>query len=400
MEDGSACSDTESIDEELPPTNQTATDLDVSAKQYRYHLSASRIAQWLGVDSYDPNDHRCHGSASGRQALLDEWTTPRARTERTERTGNPNPRLELGKRSEPRAIDAFKALSALSDDEVRKPVFVEHPTKRWLGAKPDALLGTNAVLEIKTPWAARDDPDHPVELAMRHLLQVWMQLVCTGREFAYVVAYSGRGDHLHLWKVTRDERRFHQRHRKHATFDEHLNTTSETFAEPRTLWEVCEPEFDKYRDAVLAGNRVHPINGAIKVIDQERIRREIRAYHRHAVHRLTMRSRATAGGPRWAPSSAERANDPYKWTHIDRVANPLKKLTIRPNTADSMAVSRYLRVYWTDYANNRYWKFGDGPPPASGGFIGGEYYTDTTTMRRADLACGAEGWCVKRLKTA
>lgn len=398
MEDGSACSETESIEEELPSTNQTATDLDVSAtKQYRYHLSASRIAQWLGVDSYDPKDDRCHGSASGRQALLDEWTTPRARTERT---GNPNPRLELGKRSEPRAIDAFKALSALSDDEVRKPVFVEHPTKPWLGAKPDALLGTNAVLEIKTPWAARDDPDRPVELAIRHLLQVWMQLVCTGREFAYVVAYSGRGEHLHLWKVTRDERRFHHRHRTNATFDEHLNTTSETFDEPRTLWEVCEPEFDKYRDAVLAGNRVHPINGAIKVIDQERIRRELRAYHRHAVHRLTMRSRATAGGPRWAPASAERANDPYKWTQIDRVANPLKNLTIRPNPTDSMAVSRYLRVYWTDYANNRYWKSGDGPPPGSGGFIGGEYYTDTTTMRRADLACGAEGWGVKRLKTA
>jgi len=343
---------------------------------------------WLGVDAHDPNDQRCKGSAGGRQALLDEWTTPRARRART---GNPNPRLEHGKRSEPRALDVFVRLAGLPDKAVAHAPFVEHATKPWLGAKADALLGSNAVLEIKSPWAARDDLDRPVELATRYLMQVWMQLECTGRELAYVVAYSGRGAHLHLWKVTRDERRFHTRCTVSQTLDAQLNTTSRTYDRARTLWEVCEPEFDGYRDAVLAGNRVHPIRGGIKVFDQNRIRREIAAYRFHAVHRLTLK-RTTGVGPRWALASTERANDPLKWTHVDRVANPFQNLTLHEAPRPNLAVSRFLRVYWTNYDRGEFWKLGNGPSPGSGGFIRGEYYVDTTTLRHADLACGAAGW--------
>ena len=238
--------------------------------------------------------------------------------------GQAQPNAEHGKQGEPRALDAFVRLAGLPDDAVGHPVFVEHPTKPWLGAKPDALLGSNAVLEIKTPWATRNDPDHPVELATRHLLQVWLQLECTGRAFAYVVAYSGGGAHLHLWKVKRDQRRFHARWMVSETLDAQLDTTSRTFDRARTLWEVCASEFDKYRDAVLDGNRVHPISGGIKVVDQTRIRREIAAYRMHAVHRLiSVRPVGRAGRSRAPSAPTTRAR-----THADRVSNPFQNLTL------------------------------------------------------------------------
>lgn len=101
-----------------------------------------------------------------------------------------NDAMRWGIEHEPHARAAYEAYSG----ELLDPCgFILHPTIEHFGASPDALLGTDAVVEFKCPtsttyvgWLLAGG------MPEQHKPQVLAQLACTGRTRAVFVAYDPR----------------------------------------------------------------------------------------------------------------------------------------------------------------------------------------------------------------
>lgn len=319
---------------------------------WKKHLTASWLHLWLKLDSYD-------GTTKGRQQLLDEKLAPRVRA----RTGRPNPRLERGKCYEPVARESFAKFAGLEMGvDITMAPLAEHRERPYVAAKADGLIGKDGVLEIKTPWSARTDPDVEVTLETKHLLQVYTQMECYDRDYAIVLMSACSGEWLHVWKIFRDCPEYH------------CITHGEL-----PLWETMLPELDKYATAMRNGGWVDPLAGEISVTTHERIRAAMHRWSRQAVFKLCVRDPDPSMNPPgqlplvvingcgWNHACAEENNTP-EFTLVDGFGLLNKTMTLR----------RFTRVWWR--FENEWDKEPNVFIPApytgltSGGYIRPEYY--------------------------
>lgn len=96
--------------------------------------------------------------------------------------------MQRGIELEPLAFAKFKQLKSLEFIEVENCSFFEHDENS--GASPDGLVGKEAILEIKCPknsnffrLVAEEEISKP------YYYQMQMQMMCTGRKFAYFFNY-------------------------------------------------------------------------------------------------------------------------------------------------------------------------------------------------------------------
>ena len=249
--------------------------------------------------------------------------------------GRPNPRLERGKQHEPLTRKLFAEIAGLEIGvDITKAPLVEHPQHPYLAAKADGLIGDKGVLEIKTPWAARDH-DEPVELEVKHLLQVMLQLECYDREYAIVVMSAGRGEWLHVWRINRD---------------------FPAAREPGTpsLFKLCLPEFVKYKEAIENGGELDRMTGGTTDQTLSELRQALKLWSSYSVFKLGLEDAAVHEEtidrwPRlrlagWVAANIERANKP-DFTVIDGVQRPEDGVVIE-KTRDFYKMRRFTRIWW------------------------------------------------------
>ncbi len=358
-----------------------ATAPNAPRETYGKHLGASQIYNWLGLARGNV-PFGLDGSAHDRQKLIDRKyerrsdLLPRIGRGRASHhsAGPPIGACEQGKRREPRAKEALCAFMGLEPGILQKAPDREHHALPYMSAKPDGLLGSNAVLEIKSPVRATHDCEEPYELSDATLMQVWWQLqVYHSRPTAYVVGWTEH--HLHLWRV-------------------HVDNGDEAQRQcSLRLYELCKPELEKFKNALCNGFRVRPEDG-ISEDHKAEIRSALNKFRRLCVY--LPRGRGTewvtqvnqTPTMQWVLASECVRHDPMAALGIDRFSVP-------DAPGGAVACEAYMRVWWLDYKMTKYYvPEPDGAIPRSGGFIRPEYrsYDYTVPEARFVPSKGALYW--------
>lgn len=107
--------------------------------------------------------------------------------------------MQRGIDVEPLAKAAYQASHELTDDVG----FVKHPLIRWFGASPDALVGTDGLVEIKCPRSTTHlEYIQAGKPPTKYIPQMLAQLSCTGRKWVDFVSFDDRfPEHLQLFVV-------------------------------------------------------------------------------------------------------------------------------------------------------------------------------------------------------
>lgn len=107
---------------------------------------------------------------------------------------------EYGVENEPCALEAFKLLNpSLTVEETGFHISDE---RNWIGASPDGLIDSNAVLEIKCPFGKRNRNDFlPLKEQPSYYAQVQFEMYCTKRNFAYFFQWSKEGYAQEIVKI-------------------------------------------------------------------------------------------------------------------------------------------------------------------------------------------------------
>ena len=110
-----------------------------------------------------------------------------------------NADMQRGIDVEPLAKAAYQASYELTDNVG----FVKHPLIRWFGASPDALVGTEGLVEIKCPRSTTHlDYIQSGKPPAKYVPQMLAQLSCTRRKWVDFVSFDDRfPDHLQLFVV-------------------------------------------------------------------------------------------------------------------------------------------------------------------------------------------------------
>jgi putative phage-type endonuclease len=110
-----------------------------------------------------------------------------------------NADMQRGIDVEPLAKAAYQASYELTDDVG----FVKHPLIRWFGASPDALVGSDGLVEIKCPRSTTHlDYIQSGKPPAKYVHQMMAQLSCTGRRWVDFVSFDDRfPEHLRLFVV-------------------------------------------------------------------------------------------------------------------------------------------------------------------------------------------------------
>lgn len=110
-----------------------------------------------------------------------------------------NADMQRGIDVEPLAKAAYQATYELTDDVG----FVKHPLIRWFGASPDALVGSDGLVEIKCPRSTTHlDYIQSGKPPAKYVHQMMAQLSCTGRKWVDFVSFDDRfPEHLRLFVV-------------------------------------------------------------------------------------------------------------------------------------------------------------------------------------------------------
>ena len=115
-----------------------------------------------------------------------------------------NAAMEWGTEKEPEARAAY---SAKTGEIVEETGFHKHPTLE-AGASPDALVGADGLVEIKSPNSSTMiEYLRTRQIPHKYLLQMQFQMLCTDRGWCDFVAYDPRlGERLQLLiiRVERD----------------------------------------------------------------------------------------------------------------------------------------------------------------------------------------------------
>lgn len=103
---------------------------------------------------------------------------------------------EYGTRFESYAQADFEIESGL---DVAETGFHAHPFHDWLGASPDGLVGSDAVLEIKCPYGKRTALSHDFESYTKqphYYAQMQIEMYCTGRKKCHFYQWSEAGSKM------------------------------------------------------------------------------------------------------------------------------------------------------------------------------------------------------------
>lgn len=105
-----------------------------------------------------------------------------------------NPNIARGNRLEDAAIRLYEARHGV---QVVQVGFLVHPRFSWLGCSPDGLVRQQGCLEVKCPKKL------PESVPEYHVVQMLVQLACTGRTWADYLAYVGPGQ-IFEQRIVRD----------------------------------------------------------------------------------------------------------------------------------------------------------------------------------------------------
>ena len=101
-----------------------------------------------------------------------------------------NAAMQHGTDTEPLARAAYEAYADVLVDEVG---FVPHPTILMAGASPDGLVGTEGLLEIKSPQTnTHIETLLSQSVPGKYNTQMQFQMACTGRQWCDFVSFDNR----------------------------------------------------------------------------------------------------------------------------------------------------------------------------------------------------------------
>lgn len=113
--------------------------------------------------------------------------------------------MDHGTEQEPQARIAYEFLR---DVEVVEVGSIDHPTIPMFSASPDGLIGDDGLIEIKCPNSAthiRTLLGSPID--RKYLLQMQVQMACTGRLYCDFVSFDPRMPAemgMHIERIARD----------------------------------------------------------------------------------------------------------------------------------------------------------------------------------------------------
>jgi putative phage-type endonuclease len=116
-----------------------------------------------------------------------------------------NTAMQWGTEKEPEALTAYEFLT---NAEIERVAFVDHPTIAMSGASPDGLAGRDGLVEVKCPNTAT----HLETLLggivpAKYLTQMQWQMACTGRVWCDFCSFDPRMPEemrLYVQRVPRD----------------------------------------------------------------------------------------------------------------------------------------------------------------------------------------------------
>lgn len=160
-------------------------------------VTASRVA--------DVMSKTAAGSPSaGRKNYLAELVAERLTGQSADRFQSQA--MAHGTEHEPQARIAYEFLT---DAEVVEVGFIPHPSIPNFGASPDGLVGEDGLVEIKCPnTATHIDTLMGARIKREYLLQMQVQMACTGRAWCDFVSFDPRLPaemQLHVQRVNRDD---------------------------------------------------------------------------------------------------------------------------------------------------------------------------------------------------
>lgn len=98
--------------------------------------------------------------------------------------------MQWGTDKEPEAIAAYQFLTNV---EIERVAFVDHPTIAMSGASPDGLVGDLGQIEAKCPNTATHlDTLLGQPIPAKYITQMQWQLACTGRSWCDFVSFDPR----------------------------------------------------------------------------------------------------------------------------------------------------------------------------------------------------------------
>jgi putative phage-type endonuclease len=101
-----------------------------------------------------------------------------------------NSAMQWGTDNEPLARAEYEILRGVDVDQI---AFIDHPTIDWCGASPDGLVENRGLVEIKCPnTATHIDYMLGQKPPAKYILQMLLQLACTGRQWCDFVSYDPR----------------------------------------------------------------------------------------------------------------------------------------------------------------------------------------------------------------
>lgn len=143
-------------------------------------VTASRVADIMAKTKSGPSASRANYMA--------ELICERLTGQQAERFSNAA--MDWGTATEPQARAAYEFLT---DATVVETGLVDHPTIPMFGASPDGLVGDDGLIEIKCPNTATHlDTLLNEEVPEKYVVQMRVQMICTGRKWCDYVSFDPR----------------------------------------------------------------------------------------------------------------------------------------------------------------------------------------------------------------
>lgn len=145
---------------------------------------ASRLGKVTASRVADVMARTRSGPSASRQSYLAELVCERLTGKST--VGYVNAAMERGTALEPEARAAYEAMTGNLVTEV---AFIDHPSIDMFGASPDGLIGDDGLVEIKCMGAAGHLDALKKGPQSKHVIQMQVQLMVTGRAWCDYCAY-------------------------------------------------------------------------------------------------------------------------------------------------------------------------------------------------------------------
>lgn len=149
---------------------------------------AARLGKVTASKVYDVMAKTKSGYAASRKNYMMDLLCERLTGQKVETYSNTA--MLRGTELEPAARATYELLTG---EAVREVGFINHPAIAMFGASPDGLVGDDGLLEIKCPnTATHVEFIRTLKPDGKYLLQMQVQMMCTGRAWTDFVSYDDR----------------------------------------------------------------------------------------------------------------------------------------------------------------------------------------------------------------